>query len=262
MSTLVHPTAVVHPKAELGSDVTVGPYAIVEENVTIGDKSSIGPHAVVSSGSTLGKECKVFQSAAVGGAPQDLKYAGEKTSLVVGDRTVIREFATVNRGTVDLGTTTVGSDCLIMAYGHIAHDCIVGNKVILANCVALGGHVKVNDCAIVGGLTPVHQFVHIGEHTMIGGGFRVVKDVPPFVLAGQHPLVFEGLNLIGLRRRGYDHATIDLIDRAYRLIYRSQLNVSQAVARIKEELELIPPVQAIVDFIGSSKRGIIAGRAH
>ncbi len=262
MSESVHPTAIVHPGANLGANVTVGPYAVIEDDVTIGDGTSIGPHAVISNGTTLGKECKIFQAAAVGGPPQDLKYAGEKTELIVGDRTVIREYVTLNRGTAESGKTVIGNDCLFMAYAHVAHDCVVGDNAILANCVALGGHVILGARAIVGGLTPVHQFCHVGENVMIGGGLRVIKDVPPYILAARMPLVFDGLNLIGLRRRGYDHATIDLIDKAYRLIYRSQLNVSQAVSRIKDELEIIPPLQTILDFIASSKRGLIPSSVH
>jgi UDP-N-acetylglucosamine acyltransferase len=179
----------------------------------------------------------------------------------VGDRTTVREFATLNRGTVASGKTTIGDDCLIMAYAHVAHDCRVGNQVIIANCSALAGHVTIDDWVIVGGLTPIHQFVRLGVHSMIGGGVRVAKDVPPYVLASQSPVVFEGLNLIGLRRRGFTPPTIELIDKAYRLLYRSGLNVSQAVARIREELDLIPEIQVLLDFISSSKRGIITGHS-
>ncbi len=259
MSTSIHPTAVVNPKAEIGNNVSVGPYVVIEEGVTIGDGTTIASHALISRGTRLGRECRIFHSAAVGGPPQDLKYRDEPTTLEVGDRTTVREFATLNRGTVASGRTTIGDDCLIMAYAHVAHDCRVGNQVIIANCSALAGHVTIDDWVIVGGLTPIHQFVRIGIHSMIGGGVRVSKDVPPFVLASQSPVVFEGLNLIGLRRRGFSASAIDLIDKAYRLIYRSGLNVSQAVERIKAELELIPELHILLDFIASSKRGIITG---
>ncbi len=254
--------AVVSPKAKLGDNIHIGPLSVVEDDVIIGDGTWIGPHVVVYNGTRLGKECKVHQGASVGNAPQDLKYQGEPTLLEVGDRVVVREGATLNRGTVENGRTVIGNNCLFMAYAHVAHDCVVGNNVILANCVALGGHVKLGNSVIIGGLTPVHQFCSVGDHAMIGGGFRVVKDVPPYVLAGQEPLVFEGLNLLGLRRRNFSLKAIETLDAAYRLLYRSNLNVSQAVARIKEEVELLPEVQSVLDFVQKSKRGIISGRAR
>jgi UDP-N-acetylglucosamine acyltransferase len=188
-----------------------------------------------------------------------LKYQGEPTVLEVGDRTVVREYATLNRGTTASGKTVIGSDCLFMAYTHVAHDCVIGNHVILANCVALAGHVTLHDYVIIGGLTPIHQFVSVGAHAMVGGGLRVSKDVPPYILAGQDPLCFEKLNLVGLRRRGFSPRTIQLLDEAYRLLYRSNLNVSQAVERIQRDLEPIPELVKLVEFITSSKRGIIPG---
>ncbi|GJQ19952.1 MAG: acyl-[acyl-carrier-protein]--UDP-N-acetylglucosamine O-acyltransferase [Bacteroidia bacterium] len=262
MSTQIDPRAVVSPKAALGEGVRIGPFAVIEEDVVIGAGTSVGPHAMIYAGTRIGKDCRIFNSASVGGPPQDLKFKGETTYLEIGDRTVIREFATLNRATGESGVTRVGSDCLLMAYTHVAHDCQLGNHVILANCAALGGHVIMGDYAIIGGLTPVHQFVHIGEHSMIGGGFRVPKDVPPFVLAGDDPLGFERLNLLGLRRRGFSSKVIELLDLAYRTLYKSNLNVSQAVQKIRDEVELVPEVQRVLDFIAESKRGIIpaAGR--
>jgi len=259
MSTIIHPTAVVSPQARLGLNVSVGPHAVIEDDVTLGDGTSIGPHALVSNGARLGRDCRIHHSAAVGGPPQDLKYKGEPTTLEVGDRTTVREFVTLNRGTTGSGKTTIGSDCLLMAYSHVAHDCRVGNNVIIANCSALAGHVTIEDWVIVGGLTPIHQFVRIGSHSMVGGGVRVPKDVPPYILASHSPVIFEGLNLVGLRRRGFSPATIELIEKAYRILYRSNLNVSQAVARITQELERIPEINALLEFIASSKRGIIPG---
>lgn len=182
--------------------------------------------------------------------------------LEVGDRTMVREFVTLNRGTAETGKTVIGSDCMFMAYAHVAHDCVVGNNVILANCCALGGHVHMGNWVILGGLTPVHQFCAVGDHAMVGGGFRVVKDVPPYVLAGSEPLIFERVNVIGLRRRGFSEKAIESLDKTYRLIYRSSLNVSQAVARIQQEVEPTPEVQAVLSFIAKSKRGIISGYAH
>ena len=262
MSVQIDSTAIVSSKAQLGTNVRVGPYALIEDDVAIGDNSSVGAHAVVSGGVRLGRDCKVFPFAAVGGPPQDLKYKGEPTTLEVGEKCVIREYVTLNRGTIDSGKTVIGSNCLFMANAHVAHDCRLGNNVILANSVALGGHVHLGNWVIIGGLTPVHQFCHVGEHAMIGGGFRVVKDVPPFILAGQHPLVFEGLNSVGLRRRGFTPHAVELLEKAYTLIYRSNLNVSQAVARIKQEVEMAPEVSALLNFIATSKRGIISGRSH
>ena len=259
MSTTIHPTAVVSPRARLGQNVSVGPYAVIEDDVTIGDGTSIGSHALVSNGSRLGRDCRIHYSAAVGGPPQDLKYKGEPTTLEIGDRTTVREFVTLNRGTTSSGKTTIGSDCLLMAYSHVAHDCRVGDNVIIANCSALAGHVTIEDWVIVGGLTPIHQFVRIGSHSMVGGGVRVPKDVPPYILASHSPVIFEGLNVVGLRRRGFSPATIELIEKAYRILYRSNLNVSQAVARITQELERIPEINALLEFIASSKRGIIPG---
>jgi len=252
----------VSPKARLGEGVTVGPFSVIEDDVVIGDGTWISSGVVVANGSRLGKRCKVFNGASVGGPPQDLKYAGEETFLEVGDDTVIREFVTLNRATKETGTTRVGKNCLFMAYTHVAHDCQLGDNVILANCVALGGHVVIGDWGIVGGLTPVHQFVHIGEHAMVGGGFRVSKDVPPYILAGQEPLVFERINIVGLRRRGFDDRSLSSLDAAFRLIYKSGLNVSQAVERIVAEVERTPVVEKLLSFVASSKRGIIPGPAR
>lgn len=262
MNATIDSRAAISPKAQLGSNVTVGPFAVIEDDVVIGEGTTIGPHAMVYSGTRIGRDCRIFNGASVGGPPQDLKYKGELTYLEIGDRTVVREFVTLNRATSESGVTRIGSDCLLMAYTHAAHDCQIGNHVILANCASLGGHVSLGDWVIIGGLTPVHQFVHIGEHAMIGGGFRVSKDVPPFVLAGQEPLGFERLNLLGLRRRGFSDTAISSLEQAFRILYKSNLNVSQAIQRIRQEVELVPEVQRLLEFVANSKRGIIpsAGR--
>jgi UDP-N-acetylglucosamine acyltransferase len=260
MSAQIHQNAVVSPNARLGDHVTVGPFAVIEDDVVIGDGTWVGPHAYVASGTRMGHECKIHPFASVGGPPQDLKYKGEPTLLEMGDRCTVREYATLNRGTVETGKTVIGSDCLFMANTHVGHDCRVGNRVIMANSVALGGHVHLGDWVIIGGGTPIHQFCKVGEHAMIGGGFRVVKDVPPFILAGQEPLVFEGLNSVGLKRRGFQPHTMEVLEGTYSLLYRSNLNVSQAVAQIRESVELTPEVHTVLSFIASSKRGIISGR--
>lgn len=262
MSITVDSHAIVSKKAQLGDNVAVGPFSVIEDDVTIGEGTWIGSHAHVGNGTRLGKNCKIYAGAIVGGPPQDLKYKGEPTLLEVGDNNVIRECVTLNRATVETGKTIIGNNCLFMAYTHVAHDCRVGNNVIMANAAPLGGHVHLGDYVIIGGLTPVHQFVHIGDHVMIGGGFRVVKDVPPFILCGHDPLRFEGLNIIGLRRRGFSPRAIEMLAQTYRLIFQSNLNVSQGVARVKEEVEILPEVQKVLDFIATSKRGILPGSTH
>jgi UDP-N-acetylglucosamine acyltransferase len=261
MPTTIHPAAIVSPGAELGDQVTIGPFTIVEDHTIIGDGTTIGACALIGRGTLIGRECKIHHGAVVGHEPQDLKYRNEPTTCEVGDRTVIREYAALHRGTGEGGRTIIGSDCFLMGYVHIAHDCVVGDKVIMANAAMIAGHCVVEDHVIIGGITPVHQFVRIGRHSMIGGGLRVPKDVPPYVLAGQEPLIFQGLNSVGLRRRGFAPAAIAALEKAYALLYNSRLNVSQAVARIKDDPELVAvgEVQAVLEFIAGSTRGIIAG---
>ena len=262
MSVNIHPLAIVGKKAQLGDHVAVGASAMIGDDVVIGEGTTIGPYAIIQDGARLGKECKIASFAVLAGPPQDLKYKGEPTIMEMGDKCDVREYVTINRGTIETGKTTIGNNCLFMANAHVGHDCIVGNNCILANSVPLAGHVTLDNWVILGGLTPVHQFVHIGDHTMIGGGLRVSKDVPPFVMAGRDPMVFEGLNSIGLRRRGFTRETIDTIEKAYVLIYHSNLNVSQAVARVKQEIEQTPEIQYIIEFITTCKRGIIPGPSH
>lgn len=253
----IHPTAIVSPKAELGQNVSVGPHTVIEADAVIGDGCEIGSSCLIASGARLGINVSVYHSAVIGSPPQDLKYAGEKTLARVGDNTVIREFVTINRGTKAHGETTVGKDGLLMAYAHIAHDCIVGDNVIMANAVNLGGHVEIDEFAIIGGMCPVHQFCKIGSHTMIGGGFRVSEDVVPYALMGGFPLRTVGLNSIGLRRRKFSPETIRTLHRTFKLLFFSQLNTTQAVERIKAEIEPIPEVQNILTFIERSNRGIV-----
>jgi UDP-N-acetylglucosamine acyltransferase len=253
----IHPTALVNPGAELAEDVEVGPYAIIEADVTVGAGSKIGPFAYLAAGARLGNRVQVYNGAVIGTNPQDLKFQGEPSTAEIGEGTILREYVTVHRGTEATGRTIVGSNCFLMAYSHVAHDCVIGDKVIMANSVNLGGHVHIEEQASVGGLVPVHQFVRIGCHSFIGGGFRTVQDVPPYILAGEVPLRYIGLNIIGLKRRGFSVGTLDALKQAYKLIYLSDLNVTQGISRIREEMEIIPEVQRVIDFIEHSKRGII-----
>jgi UDP-N-acetylglucosamine acyltransferase len=261
MSVHIDPSAHVNSKAQLGSNVSIGPSTIVEDYAVVGDGTSIGGNALIATGARIGKECRIHHGAIIGHEPQDLKYAGEATTCEVGDRTVVREYAALHRGTGDGGRTIIGSDGFLMGYVHVAHDCIIGDHVILANAVMLAGHCEVGDYAAIGGIVPVHQFVRVGQHSMIGGGLRVPKDVPPYILAGQEPLVFQGLNSVGLRRRGISPEVIAGLDKAYKLIYDSKLNVSQAVSEIKHDptLSCIAEVQNVIAFIEKSKRGILSG---
>lgn len=252
----VHPTALVDEAAELGDGVTIGPYAIVGPRVVLGDGSSVGPHVLIERDTRVGEDCVIHKGAVLGTDPQDLKYAGEATTLEVGDRTVIREYATLNRGTAERGRTEVGSDCLLMAYTHVAHDCVIEDHVILSNAVNMGGHVRIEEWAIVGGLTPIHQFVRIGRHAFVGGASRVQKDVPPYVRAAGSPLELHGLNSVGLQRRSVAEAVRRELKRAYRLVFRSGLNVSQALERAKAELEPLDEVRYFLGFIEESERGV------
>lgn len=255
--TNIHPTAIIDKKAQIGNNVTIGAFSLVEGDVVIGNNTEIGSHVHIFNGARIGNNCKIHKGAVVSSDPQDLKFGGEATLFEIGDDTTIREFCTLNRGTKEHMKSVVGSNCLLMAYVHVAHDCIIGDNVIMANAVQLGGHVEVEEYAIIGGMSPVHQFCHIGRHCMIGGHFRAVQDVPPYITASGEPLKYSGLNSIGLRRRGFKPETVLTLKRTYNLLYRSKLNVSQAVERIKSDIELIPEVQHVLDFIERSNRGLI-----
>jgi len=255
--TSIHPTAVVDPGARLGIGVTIGPCAVVEEDTELGDGVRVGPHAHIAAGTRLGEDVQVFTGAAVGNIPQDLKFAGEETTLEVGPRTIIREFCTLHRGTEDRYETVIGADCLLMAYVHVAHDCIIGDHCVLANAVQLGGHVVVGEWVIIGGSVPVHQFCRIGDHAMVGGGYRVVQDVPPFLRVAGEPLRPAGINSIGLRRRGFSDEALSVLKKVYRFLFRSGLNTSQAVARIRSELPATPEVEQMLAFIAASERGLV-----
>ena len=255
----IHPLATVHPDAKLGDNVEVGPYAFIDENVEIGDGCKILPHATIFPYVKMGCDCTVFPGAVVGAIPQDLKYEGEVTWVEIGDRVNIRECATINRGTKASGkfVTKVGSDTLVMSYVHVAHDCRIGNHCILVSQVALAGETEIEDWAIVGGGTLAHQFSHVGTHAMVGAGYKIVKDVPPYVLAGRDPISFEGVNRVGLSRRGFSEEKINEIKDIYETLYFKGMNFSDAMAYIEQNFPRTEERDTILNFIRSSKRGII-----
>ena len=233
---MISEQAFVHPNAEIGKNVTIDAFAYIDENVVIGDGTHIYPHATVLSGARIGKNCNIFPGAVISAIPQDLKFIGEETTAVIGDNTTIRECATVNRGTASKGTTIVGSYCLIMAYAHVAHDCKLGDRIILGNATQLAGEVVVDDWAIISGGTLVHQFCHLGAHIMVQGGSRISKDIPPYVMVGREPLGYMGLNIVGLRRRGFIAEQMNAIQESYRYIYLSGLNTTQALDAIEKNI--------------------------
>ena len=253
----IHPTAIISPDAEIAPDVEIGPFVIVGEGCTIGAGCVISPRATLERNVTLGSSVRVGIGTIIGGPPQDLKYAGEETTVEVGEGTVIREYVTINRGTAHSFKTTVGKNCLLMSYVHIAHDCHIGNNVILSNVVQLAGHVTIEDKAILSGLSAVHQFARIGHHSFIGGMSRVSKDIPPFLKAVGNPVKLYGLNTIGLQRSGMDEETIRELKRAYRLLFRSDLNVTQAIERAQTEIESLPEVRELIRFVEASERGVV-----
>ena len=253
----IHPTAIVSKEAELAPDVEVGAFAIIGDNCRIAEGCVIAPRATLERSVVLGQGVKVGMGTILGGPPQDLKYAGEETTVEIGEGTVIREYTTVNRGTAQSFKTTVGRNCLLMSYVHLAHDCHIGNNVILSNVVQLAGHVTVEDKVIISGLSAVHQFARIGRHSFIGGMSRVSKDIPPFLKAVGNPVKLYGLNSVGLQRSGMDEDTIRELKRAYRLLFRSEMNVTQAIERVQAELEPLPEVKELIRFVEASERGVV-----
>ena len=254
----IDPRAIVSPKAELASDVVVGPYTVIEDGVRIGAGTWIGPHAVIKGPTTIGTNNKIFQFASIGDAPQDLKYKGEPTRLEIGDRNVFREFTTMNRGTVGGGgVTRIGSDNLFMAFTHVAHDCRVGDKCVMANYATLAGHVELGDWVIMGGYSGTHQFTKVGAHAFIGNNAAVTRDVPPYVMAVGTPAVPHSINSEGLKRRGFTPEQIRNLKNAYRVLYRSDLKLADAVAELKARAESQPELRIFVDFIGESTRSLV-----
>ncbi|MBX5463162.1 MAG: acyl-ACP--UDP-N-acetylglucosamine O-acyltransferase [Steroidobacteraceae bacterium] len=255
---MIDPRAIVSPKAELAPDVTVGPYSIIGPDVVIGPGTVVGPHVVINGPTRIGAGNRFYQFASIGDAPQDKKYKGEPTRLEIGDRNVFRESCTVNRGTThDKGVTTIGNDNLFMAYSHVAHDCVLGNNLVFANGATLGGHVEVDDWVIIGGLAAIHQFCKIGAHAFIAGGAIVTRDVPTYVMAAGNPAVPHSVNAEGLKRRGFTPDQVRNVRNAFRVLYRSDLLLADAVSRLKELAETQPEVAELVKFIGRSERSLI-----
>jgi UDP-N-acetylglucosamine acyltransferase len=255
----ISPLAYVHPDARIGKDVTIEPFATIYADVEIGEGTWIGPNAVLMDGARIGKKCRIFPGAVISAIPQDLKFAGEHTTAEVGDGTTIRECVTINRGTADRLKTAVGSNCLLMAYVHLAHDCILGNNIVIANSVNLAGHVTIDDWAILEGNVAVQQFIHIGAHSFIAGASLVRKNVPPFVKAAREPLSYVGVNVVGLRRRGFDDAAVARIEDIYREIFVRNSNVDRAVQNVEQTLPRSPERGQILDFIRNSPKGIMRG---
>lgn len=257
MAVNIHPTAIIDNSAQLGDNVTIGPYCIVGPKVTLGANVWLQSHVRIDKNTEIGEDCRIFHGASIGNDPQDLKYNGEETWLYVGARTTFREFTTAHRGTSARGKTVIGSDCYFLNYVHIPHDAHIGNHIIMSNTVQVGGHADVGDWVIIGGVTGVHQFCRIGCHAMVGFGFRVTQDVPPYVLAAGEPLKATGLNRIGLERRGFTAAQIEDIKKAYNLFFRKNLTLANAVTAIREQLPHSKEAQIFADFVEKSDRGVI-----
>lgn len=257
MTTKIHPTAVVDPKAKIGSNVEIGPCAVIGPDVTIGDGTIVMGHAMIEGMTSIGPDCRIHPFACLGTAPQDLKYCGASTRVEIGSRTTLREYVTVNRSTGDGHVTKVGNDCFLMAYSHVAHECTIGNGVIIANATQIGGHVTVEDYAGLSALIGVHQFVRIGTMSFVGGCSRVIQDVPPYLIIEGNPAEARGVNAVGLRRRGLVEATRSTLKDAYRLLYRESLSTRQAIERMRAELEMCPELNHFIAFIEASQRGVI-----
>lgn len=252
----IHPTAIVSDKAKLGRNVSVGPYSIIEDDVVIGENTEIRSSCVIGNGARIGNNCKIFASAVISSEPQDLKYSGEATQAIIGENTVIREYVTINRGTIATGSTNVGSNCLIMAYCHVAHDCEVGNNVIMANSVQLAGHVEIEDWVVIGGVVKIHQFCKIGCHAMIGADVYCSKDVPPYTLVAKNPPQINGVNKVGLRRRGFSNSLVREIEQFYDTVLFSGLNNSAGIEKFREQGPVSDEVEYCINFIQDSTRGI------
>ncbi|MFZ2087856.1 MAG: acyl-ACP--UDP-N-acetylglucosamine O-acyltransferase [Desulfobaccales bacterium] len=254
----IHPTAIVDPAAELAESVTVGPYSIIEGKVVVGPNTEIGSHAIIRDYTTIGARCRIFQFAVLGEIPQDLKFAGEVSHLIIGDDNTIREFATMHRGTAGGGgVTRVGNGNLFMAYSHVAHDCLIGNRVVMSNAATLAGHITVEDKAILGGFVAVHQFSRIGCHAFIGGASAVPRDVPPYTMAVGNRAKLVGLNLVGLKRSGLSDTALQALRQAYDILFNSELNTKEAVEKARQEIPGVPEVEHLLWFVEHSERGLV-----
>jgi len=254
---MIHPTAIISPHASIGKDVEIGAYTIIGDDVTIGDGTIIGPHAVIEPHVAIGSECRIFQFAAIGAIPQDLKFGGEKSKVEIGPHVTIREFVTIHRGTESGGgVTKIGEQSFLMAYTHVAHDCRIGQMVVLANNTTLAGHITIGDFATVGGLVAIHQFVRVGDYAFVGGKSAVVKDVPPYVIAAGDRAVLHGLNRVGLKRHGFSPNSMTALKKTYRIIFRYGLTLNEALERVHAQVELVPEVENFISFIKKSSRGI------
>jgi UDP-N-acetylglucosamine acyltransferase len=255
---MIHPTVVIDSKAEIEEGVEIGPYSVIEKSVFIGQGTKIGPHVVIREGTQIGKRCQIFQFASIGEAPQAFAYKGERTSLLIGDENIVREFVTLHRGTPHGGgKTMIGNGNYFMAYSHVAHDCQIGNQVILANGATLAGHILIEDDAIIGGLSAIHQFCQIGTHAFISGLTGVTLDIPPYMLASGSRAKLYGLNMVGLKRHHFSEETVKALKKAYRIIFRSGLTLEKAMKRVEEdEISQMPEVQHLLHFIRHSKRGM------
>lgn len=254
---MIHPTAIISSKAEIGSDVSVGAYTIIGANVSVGSGSTVGAHVVIEPYVTIGQNCRIFQFAAIGAIPQDLKFGGEVTYVKIGRGSIIREFVTIHRGTnLGGGVTEIGEECLLMNYTHVAHDCKIGRRVVMANNATLAGHITIGDYCTIGGLSAIHQFTKVGEYAFIGGKTGVPKDIPPYVIASGERARLHGLNHVGLKRHGFSQKTLAELKKAYRIVFRVGLTLNQAVERVKAEVDQIPEVVKFVEFIKSAERGV------
>jgi UDP-N-acetylglucosamine acyltransferase len=256
---MIQPLAYIHPQAKIAENVVIEPFVTIHKDVVIGEGTWIGSNATIMNGARIGKNCRIFPGAVISAVPQDLKFGGEDTLVVIGDNTTIRECVTINRGTSDRKETRVGNNVLLMAYTHIAHDCVVGNNCILANGVQLAGHIMVDDFAIIGGMSAVHQFVNIGAHVMISGGSLVRKDVPPYTKAGREPLSYVGINSVGLRRRGFSSEKINEIQDIYRVLFLKNSNTTKALDLVEAGFKPTEERDEIVNFIRNSNRGVMKG---
>ena len=256
---MIHQLSAVDPRAKIGKNVTIDPFSTISSDVEIGDGTWVGSNVTIMDGARIGKNCKIFPGTVISAIPQDLKFEGEDSLVIIGDNTTIRECVTINRGTKALGYTKVGNNCLIMATAHIAHDCVIGDHVIIVNGCGVAGHVEIGDFAIIGGLSAIHQFSRLGKHVMVSGGSLIRKDNPPYIKVAREPMTYAGINSVGLRRRGMSNEKIIEIQNIYRVIFQMKMNVSQALAYAEKELASTPERDEILLFIQNSQRGIIKG---